>query len=153
MDKDEKQFIRFYLNGEACAVSIDLVYKIIHFGNITDVPYTPDFILGITNLRGDILAVMGLKTFLGMPNIKSSITAEKDRSIIITNYLGKLLGLVVDKVLGVISFQHSEIKPTPQTITTELAKYVNGVAGSGDSFTVLIDFESIITSNRFEPFS
>jgi len=153
MDNNEKQFIRFILNGEACAVSIDLVYKIIHFGNITDVPYTPDFILGITNLRGEILAVMDLKVFLGMPNVRPSLTAAKDRSIIITNYLGKLLGLVVDKVLGVISFQHTEIKPTPQTINSDLAKYVNGVAGAGDSFTVLIDFESIIGSNRFEPFS
>lgn len=153
MNKREKQFIRFFLNEDACGVSIDLVYKIIHFDNITDVPYTPDFILGITNLRGEILAVMDLKKFLDMPDLKSGIHTDKDRAIIITNYLGKLLGLVVDKVLGVIAFPTSDIKSAPQTITPELAKLVNGVAGTGDDFTVLIDFESIISSTRFEQFS
>ena len=154
MEKTNKQFIRFYLNDEACGLSIDLVYKIIPYGNITDVPFSPDFIMGITNLRGEILAVLDIKKFLGISSEESDdYSLKKDKSIIITNYLGKLIGLFVDKVLGVITFENEEIKLPPKTITSKLGNYVNGVGGTGESFTVLVDFESIINSTQFEQFA
>ena len=62
----EKQFIKFKLGESIFAFPIEIVHKIVPKTTLTRVPYTQDYFVGITNLRGEILSIVDLKKFLGI---------------------------------------------------------------------------------------
>ena len=61
------EIIRFALGEERYAVETNCVREILRFKAATPLPGTPDFLVGVTNLRGQILAVFDLRRFLGIP--------------------------------------------------------------------------------------
>ena len=121
--KQEERVIAFMLNDELIGINIKNVTKITKKLDISPVPKTPDYIVGVMNLRGNIVPVVNLKKMLNLPN---SDDLNQEYIIIIDTQIGNI-GLLIDQVVGAITIEDKEILPAPINSIGIDSKYVIGV--------------------------
>ena len=129
------QTIVFNLEQEEFGADIDQVREIISKGFITPIPDSPDFISGMTNVRGEIAVVIDLKNRF----LLSSKSGTDEKHIIITEHDKNLFGLMVDEVTEVLRIQTSEIKATPEIVTRIDRVYIKGIITLGKRLIMLLD--------------
>ncbi|WP_197524234.1 chemotaxis protein CheW [Nitratiruptor sp. SB155-2] len=121
--KEEERVIAFMLNDELIGINIKNVTKITKKLDISPVPKTPEYIIGVMNLRGNIVPVVNLKKMLDLPK---SDTIDQEYILIIDTEIGNI-GLMIDKVVGAITIENEEILPAPINSIGIDTKYVIGV--------------------------
>ena len=135
------QLIVFRLGDEEFGAEIGEVREIIKTGTITPIPDSPDFIRGVTNVRGDIVATIDLKSRLSLPGT----TPVPSKHIIITQQQESLFGLMVDEVAEVLRIPETEIKPPPEIVTRIHEDYVRGVVTVGNRLIILLDLAKVLS--------
>ena len=139
------QYLTFMLGGKIYGLEIHNIKEIIEFGDITEVPMTPDFISGVINLRGSVVPVIDLsQRFSG-----HSIEQTKRTSIIILEVrnddLNIEIGVIVDMVNEVIDIQQSEIEPAPSLGSQIATNFISGMAKIDEKLLVLLDIENVLS--------
>ncbi|MGA1840468.1 MAG: chemotaxis protein CheW [bacterium] len=126
-EKDEThlEVVEFLLANERYALELDFIREIYPLKEFTSLPCTPDFVLGIINIRGQILSIIDLKKFFGLP--EKGFT-DLDR-ILILRSKEKEFGILADEILGVRSIPISNIQPSLPTLSGIKDKYLKGVTG------------------------
>jgi len=130
----EIEMLSFRLSGEDYAVMVADVQEVLKIRELTRVPNAPDFILGVTSLRGTILPVIDLCTRLGL---KPAERNEKARIIVISTD-DEDVGLIVDRVNSVIRVLPQEIKPAPEHVE-QGADLLHGIVRQGDKLYIVLD--------------
>jgi purine-binding chemotaxis protein CheW len=102
------QYVNFTLGDETFAVTMNSVEEIIRFPQTFRVPLTPDYLVGLANLRGVVLPVLCLRRMLNLPPAE---VTESTR-VVVMMFGGVKTGFTVDKVLNVSTPEPSSIKPT-----------------------------------------
>lgn len=119
-----KLYTVFSLDQEEYASSVDNIIEIVENLPITPVPRSQEFVLGIINLRGEIIPIIDLEKRFGL--IHESKTLSKHILIAEVNKIK--FAVRVDEVKEVIKLQEDDIKPVPTTITNKISeKYLKGV--------------------------
>ncbi|MBF0105600.1 MAG: purine-binding chemotaxis protein CheW [Deltaproteobacteria bacterium] len=146
-DNPEIQLVVFILGNEEFALDIAQVKEIIRIPNITPMPKAPDFIEGIINLRGQIIAVMDPAKRFGLPP-----TQKNDKSrIVVVDINNKNFGLIVDAVPEVLRLARSNIDPAPDVIASKIhAEFIRGVGKLKNRLIVLLDVSKILTINEMQ---
>ena len=140
------QLVIFRLRDEEFGVDIGSVREITRVGDITHIPGAPSFITGVTNLRGQILAVIDLAGQLGLPSRKKLAASAR---IVVTEANGNTVGMLVDEVPGVSKMAEGNIEPTPELIQTEIKKdYIKGVGKLDDRLVIILDLEKVLASHE-----
>jgi chemotaxis signal transduction protein len=145
----QNQFIRFAMENTIFALPLSSALEIGHRPNMTPLPNLPGWILGISNVRGEIISFINLKAFLGIP---SPGTQVGNRFVIIHNHDMKV-GIIVDKILGIISLDRidSDIQSSPYR-EGEIANYISGVAFSGEQLLNILAIDRLLSSPRLTDF-
>ena len=117
------RFLCFRLAGQEFAADIRQVKETMMMVPITRVFLTPRWLAGIINLRGDIVAVLDLAQFLGLP---ATVVSDHSR-IIICRHGGKTAGIVVDEMANLRVIASDRMKPAPATLNSESAALLTGV--------------------------
>jgi len=134
----EQQLVVFELANEHYGVDISAVESIIKMQQITAVPQAPDFVEGITNLRGSILPVMDLRKRFGLKDTSQNNdkpTRQHDESrIVVVSMDGMKVGMIVDGVSEVLLVPSDAIEPPPPMVTSINSAFITGIA------KVLINF-------------
>jgi purine-binding chemotaxis protein CheW len=127
-EKDEThlEVVEFLLANERYALELDFIREIYPLKEFTSLPCTPDFVLGIINIRGQILSIIDLKKFFGLP--EKGFT-DLDRILIVSSK-EKEFGILADEILGVQSIPISNIQPSLPTLSGIKDKYLKGVTGN-----------------------
>ena len=150
--KNEERVISFKLNDELIGIDIKKIVKITKKLDITPVPKTQDYILGVINLRGSIVPVVDLKKMLELPN------ADKEQNfiLIIDSELGNI-GLMVDEIAGANTINIDEIQPAPINAIGIDSKFINGVVMAKDEETgeknllILLDIDKLFAVEEKNP--
>ncbi|WP_457626194.1 chemotaxis protein CheW [Persephonella sp.] len=135
----EERLITFYLNDELVGVNIKDVIKITKDIDITPVPKTKDYILGVMNLRGNIIPVVSLKKKF---NLDGEDNIEHPMIVVVETELGHI-GITVDRVEGAINIDPEEIQPPPMNSIGIDPEFIDGVimieneAGKKELLTLL----------------
>ena len=110
MDFDEQpsQWLTFMLGKESYAVDVLHVQEVIRCPEITPVPGSLGHVLGIINLRGQVITVNDLRVMLGL----SSVALTDQTRIVVIEFNGQVQGVVVEGVTKIINVKVSEIEPT-----------------------------------------
>ena len=144
----EEQLVVFRLGEEHYAVNIEAVESIIKMQTITVVPRAPKYVDGLTNLRGDVLLVLDLRTRLGLDRAPQT----PDTRIVVCNWQGNKVGMLVDGVSEVMPVSRAAIEP-PSPIVVRAGDnradngFVRGLAKCEDRLMVLLDLERVLTLN------
>ncbi len=145
-DSDILQLVTFCLDEEEFGVDILIVSEIIRLVQITHVPHAPEFILGVINLRGRVLPVMGLRRRFGMPEIEYT---EKTR-IIVTIWDNQLIGFLVDSVEEVLRIPHSTIVPPPPIFSGIGSEFIEGIGKLDERLLILLNMETLMADAQIE---
>jgi purine-binding chemotaxis protein CheW len=136
---DEIDLLSFRLAGEAYALLVKDVREVLKIRSLTPVPNAPSYILGVTALRGTVLPVIDLCVRFGLP---SGIKDDKSR-IIVAHSGEEDVGLVVDRVTGVLRTMPDAIKPTPENIE-QGAAFLRGIVRKDEKLYILLDLEKAV---------
>lgn len=151
------QVATFHIGDELFGVDILLTKEIGKLQEITDVPLSPEFILGLMNLRGQIVTVMDPGVFLDQ---KSQVAPEERRLIILKNqgeldelYRNDLiepiqtsrdtLAIVIDRIGDVIEVDADDIRPTPPNLSVVKKEYVSGIIQQQTKLIILLDMSAL----------
>ncbi|HHG75034.1 MAG TPA: purine-binding chemotaxis protein CheW [Persephonella sp.] len=125
----EERLITFYLNDEFIGVNIKDVIKITKDIDITPVPKTKNYILGVMNLRGNIIPVVSLKKKF---NLDGDDDLEHPMIVVVETDLGHI-GITVDRVEGAVNVNPEEIQPPPMNSIGIDPEFIDGVIMIEDS--------------------
>jgi len=144
---EEIQLVIFKIGNEEFGVNIHQVKEIVRLIPITPIPRAPEFIEGVVNLRGQVLAVMDLAKRLELPSHPHS---EKTR-IIVVEVEDNTVGMIVDEVTEVLRLPLEKIEKTPQLVESDIEqKYIKGVGKLNDRLLILIDLANVLSLEEKE---
>ena len=139
------QLIVFSLGDEEYGADISQVREIIRTGIITPIPDSPDFIKGISNIRGEVPVIIDLKARFFLPPVKREVV---DRHIVITEQEKNIFGLLVDEVSEVLRIPETDIKSAPELVTRIDREYVSGVITLENRLIILLDLAKVLSAEE-----
>jgi len=137
---DNLQVVVFTLDNQYYGIRIDTVESIIKMQAITELPHVASYIVGLTNLRGNVLPVISLRLRFGL----SDQEATKNSRIIVIREEGVEAGLIVDGVTEVETIAKENIEPISEITSMVSSKYVFGIAKLDDRLIILLDLTKIL---------
>jgi purine-binding chemotaxis protein CheW len=143
----ECQLVVFTIGEEEFGVDISQVREIVRLVAITYLPKAPDFVEGVVNLRGQVIAVIDLAKRLG---ISSKERGETTR-IIVVEVGDNTVGMIVDSVSEVLRLGSEFLEEVPALIDTEVPEhFIRGVGKLKDRLLVLLDLKNILTLDEIK---
>lgn len=145
MEEVFETYLTFSLDKENFALNVDHVEKILEYQPVTEVPKAPEYMLGVFNLRGEVIPLIDTRIKFGMP--KSSITSSTCVLVITINNDGETikLGAVVDSVKEVIKYNLAEVKNLPTVGKQNKTEFLNGILKVNDNFVLLLNADKIFS--------
>ena len=145
--QQEYQLVIFSIGDEEFGVDISQVREIVRLIPITYLPKAPEFIEGVVNLRGQVVAVIDLAKRL----VISSKQRGDNTRIIIVEIEGLTMGMIVDSVSEVLRLSSEQIEDVPSVIQTEVQEhYIYGVGKLKDRLLVLLDLKKVLTPTEVQ---
>jgi purine-binding chemotaxis protein CheW len=137
------KYLTFYLSNEVYGLKILTVHEIIGMMPVTRVPRTPDFIVGVINLRGKVIPVVDLRVRFGMP-----VTETADVCIIVVQVRGIQMGIVVDRVSEVVHIAADAIEPPPSFGIDVPTDFLLGLGKVQGAVTMLLDIDHVLSGSE-----
>jgi purine-binding chemotaxis protein CheW len=147
VQREELQFIVFSVGDEKFGVDVKQAREIIPSTELTKVPNSPDFVLGVINLREEIIPIIDLKKKL---RLNSDSRSNKDEKIIIVELDNNLIGMKVDNVSEMIRLYTSDIADPPKIVKGINRDYLSGVGKLGDKLLILLDLDKILSQKEID---
>ncbi len=151
--KEVKSYLTFNIGSEYFAANVTHVQNIIEYTKITKVPKMPEYMLGIMNLRGQVLPVIDSRLKMGMENTEittnSCILVMEMKSKDKVDYIGVL----VDGVAEVIEIDKVDIKDSSTIGANFISDFITGVYHDDTKFIMLLDVEKVFVSKEILKFS
>jgi len=143
------QFITFALQNILLALPLSSALEIGHRPMITPLFNLPDWVLGVSNIRGEVVSIVDLKTYFELP---SSGSKGAGRLIIVHNRDMKV-GMLVDRIMGILSLDQidTDIQESPHR-EGEISSFISGVVVSGENLLNILDVDKLLSSPRMTSF-
>lgn len=143
------QWVTFRLEEETYGINVMQVQEVLRYSEIAPVPGAPDYVLGIINLRGNVVTVIDTRLRFGLPQTEVS---DNSRIVIIESDK-QVIGILVDSVAEVVYLKSSEIDSAPNVGTDESAKFIQGVSNRDSELLILVDLDKMLTDDEWDEIS
>ena len=140
------QWVTFQLENETYGINVMQVQEVLRYTEIAPVPGAPEYVLGIINLRGNVVTVIDTRSRFGLP---SGDVSENSR-IVIIEAEKQVIGIMVDSVAEVVYLRSSEIDAAPAVGTEESAKFIQGVSNRDGQLLILVDLNKLLSYEEWE---
>ena len=125
-DDDVVELCAFQVGGAEYVIDLRRLREILQPLPITPVPRAPEYVEGVVDLRGEVIPVVDARKRLGVPER----TGGRPK-VLVLQLAGRVLGLVVDAVTGVVRLPRSAIGPPPPLLDGGGPRLFLGVCGAG----------------------
>jgi purine-binding chemotaxis protein CheW len=154
MAPQDKQFYRwvsFNLGTEVYGVNVMQVQEVLRLTEIAPVPGAPPAVVGIINLRGNVVTVIDTRRLFGIP--ANALTENARIMIVECNKI--TIGFLVDSVAEVVNIDSSEIDAAPNIGNDDNSRYIQGVYNREGEILILVDLNKLVSADGqiFEPTS
>lgn len=147
-DISSKQFVTFQLEKDLFGVEVNRTREILSLIPVTSVPQTPDYMLGVINLRGQVVPVIDMRLKLGL----AAGIYTQDTCIIVMEVLVEgeplVVGALADAVREVIEIKSDQIEPAPRIGTKLNTEFINGMGKVDEQFMILLNIDKVFSSNE-----
>lgn len=149
--EDADKHIVVQVSGRTFGIPMDNVHEIQRLPKVTFLPGVPDWILGVTNLRGNVVSVVDLQELLQLP--ETDAPAISKRLVMSHSLVDDIAtGLVVDRVVGIRNVPKSKtLKPT-SPVDDRVATFLSGVFELDENLVALLDIDKLLLSEEFRQF-
>lgn len=132
LSEDSLSVIEFLLFPERYAIESAYVREVLKITEVTDIPGTPNYIVGVVNYRGSIVSVINMKDLLGL---KEKGLTEMNKILLLSN--GNMeFGLIADGIFGLYEIQLDQVSEPPLNISASGSAFIRGVLENG---SILLD--------------
>jgi len=140
------QWVTFQLAEETYGINVMQVQEVLRVTEIAPVPGAPHYVMGIINLRGNVVTVIDTRTRLGLPTTEISDATR----IVIIEGANHVVGIMVDCVAEVVDLPVSEVESAPNVGNDESSRYIQGVASRDSELLILVDLNKLLTDEEWE---
>jgi purine-binding chemotaxis protein CheW len=139
------QLVTFRLKDESYGINVMQVQEVLRVSEIAPVPGAPSFVLGIINLRGNVVTVVDTRGRFGLP------PGELDDAcrIVIIEAEQQEVGILVDSVAEVVELRGSQIDHAPNVGNEESSRYIQGVSTREDGLLIVVDLNKLLTDEEW----
>ena len=143
------QWVTFHMEGETYGINVMQVQEVVRVPEIAPVPGAPEFVMGIINLRGNVVTVIDTRKRFGMP------FKENDDStrIVIIEHENQVAGILVDNVAEVVELRASQIEAAPNVGNDKSARFIQGVFSRDGDLLILVDVGKLLTPDEWSEVS
>lgn len=135
---DSRKYLIFLIDDLKLGVDAEYVVEILNTHSITYLPMMPDYIRGIFNMRGQIIPILDVRMRLGKP------VPEGDGLLIVLDYNGTQLGILVDAVDQIIDIPNDIIQPVPSQSAQVLVSSMCTIP-DGSGTMLMLDCEELLS--------
>lgn len=139
-----REFLVFSLGDEEYAIDILKVQEIRGYENVTRIANAPDFIKGVSNLRGLIVPIIDLRIKFQL----ADATYDKQTVVVVTNIGKRVVGVVVDRVSDVLTLSEEQISAAPDFSVGLPLAYLDGLGNLDKRMLVLVNIERLLSSEE-----
>jgi len=138
-------FVTFSLADETYAIDVLQVQEVLKMTDIAPVPGVPDYILGIINLRGDVVTVIDARRRMSLPYREPDDASR----IVIIDAGHQNVGILVDAVAEVVQISPSSVDPAPAVGNDQTSRFILGVTSTEEGLTILIDLNKLLSDEEW----
>lgn len=139
------QWVTFKLAGETYGINVMQVQEVLRYSEIAPVPGAPSYVLGIINLRGNVVTVIDTRHRFGLEDGELTDNTR----IVIIEADNHVVGILVDSVAEVVYLKQSEIETAPNVGNEESAKFIQGVCHKNDELLILVELDKLLTDEEW----
>ena len=144
--------VLFVLDDTPYAVPMQNVLELQRLPKITSLPSVPAWLRGVTNLRGEVLSVVDLRSLLGLPEAANDIS---QRLIVVRSTQEEIAtGWIVDRVIGVRRLTTDDMQSCSSMTTGAAVRFLSGLVECDDQLVAVLDVNRVLSSpemRQFEP--
>jgi chemotaxis signal transduction protein len=141
---DNIQLVGFKLGQEIYATDVMKIEEIIRYTEITAVPRTENYVLGVMNLRGKVIPVVDLRVRFNL----DKFDFDKDTCIIVVNFDNEYIGFVVDSVTEVMRVNRKMINPNPPLVGSIGQEYILGICRYNENLVFILDIDRVVFTGK-----
>ncbi|MCU1753422.1 MULTISPECIES: chemotaxis protein CheW [Pseudomonas] len=139
------QWVTFKLDNETYGINVMQVQEVLRYTEIAPVPGAPAYVLGIINLRGNVVTVIDTRQRFGLYNAEITDNSR----IVIIEADKQVVGILVDSVAEVVYLRQSEIETAPNVGNDESAKFIQGVCNKNGELLILVELNKMMTEDEW----
>ena len=139
------QWVTFRLDDETYCVNVMQVQEVLRYTEIAPVPGAPSYVLGIINLRGNVVTVIDTRQRFGLPPAE----VGDNTRVVIIEVDKQVIGILVDSVAEVVYLRQSEIETAPNVGNTDGAMFIEGVCNKKGELLVLVGLEKMLSEEEW----
>ncbi len=139
------QWVTFKLAGETYGINVMQVQEVLRYSEIAPVPGAPTYVLGIINLRGNVVTVIDTRHRFGL--LPGDVTDQT--RIVIIEADNHVIGILVDSVAEVVYLRASEVETAPNVGNDESAKFIQGVCHKNGELLILVELDKLLTEDEW----
>ncbi|AOT07511.1 MULTISPECIES: chemotaxis protein CheW [Pseudoalteromonas] len=143
------QWVTYKLEEETYGINVMQVQEVLRYTEIAPVPGAPSYVLGIINLRGNVVTVIDTRARFGL----MSAEVTDNSRIVIIEAEKQVIGILVDSVAEVVYLRSSEIDSAPNIGTEESAKFIQGVSNREGELLILVDLNKLLSDDEWDELS
>jgi len=145
---EASQYLTFKLGEEVFALDISKVREVLDFTTITKVPKTPEFMLGVINLRGSVVPVVDMRIKFGMTPTETTVNTCIIIVEIDLDGEATILGALADSVQEVMELDPDQIEPPPRIGTRLKTKFIKGMGKRDGQFIIVLDIDKVFSTDE-----
>ena len=138
------QLVTFNLENETYGINVMQVQEVLRVTEIAPVPGAPPYVLGIINLRGNVVTVIDTRDRFGLPQHELTDASR----IVIIESEDQVVGILVDSVAEVVDLSVSKIDSAPIVGNDESSFYIQGVATRSDKLLIIVDLKKLLSEDE-----
>ncbi|MFC1684916.1 chemotaxis protein CheW [Pseudomonadota bacterium] len=139
------QLVTFRLQDERYGINVMQVQEVLRISEIAPVPGAPPYVLGIINLRGNVVTVIDTRSRFGLPPVEMDDASR----IVIIECDQQVVGILVDSVAEVVELRLSEIDTAPNVGNEDSSRYIQGVVTRDDDLLIVVDLNKLLTNEEW----
>jgi len=143
------QWVTYQLEDEVYGINVMQVQEVLRITEIAPVPGAPSYVIGIINLRGNVVTVIDTRSRFGLMSKES----DDQTRIIIVEVNGNVIGMLVDSVAEVVYLHQSEIDTAPNVSNDDSSRFIQGVCSRDEVLLILVDVDKFLTEEEISDFS
>ena len=145
---ETSQYLTFKLEDEVFALDIAKVREVLDFTLVAKVPQTPEFMLGVINLRGTVVPVVDMRLKFAMTRTETTVHTCIIIVEIEIDGENTVLGALVDSVQEVMDLDPEQIEPAPRIGTRLNTKFIKGMGKRDNQFIIILDIDKVFSSDE-----
>ncbi len=142
------QHLTFKLDEEVFALDISKVREVLEYTTVTKVPQTPEFMIGVINLRGHVVPVIDMRLKFGMSGADKTVNTCVIIVEIKLDGESIVLGAMADSVQEVFELESDQIEPPPKIGTRMNTDFIRGMGKRDGEFVIILDIDKVFSSDE-----